>query len=116
MIARERESEADAKRSTYISLYATIREAELQSYVEDVRLDIKEDRKSAKQEAVEEKKRLQREAREKERERRLQSLLNADGEAIEGAEEEVKLLLMEKEEAARVRAGGTPATQPAYGL
>jgi hypothetical protein len=115
LINRERESEADAKRNQYLTLYATIREAELQSYVQDVRIDIKEDRKIAKQEAIAEKKRLQREAREKERERRLQSLLNADGNAIEGAEEEVKLLLLEKEEAAG-RGGGTPGGIPGQGL
>ncbi|GMI09337.1 hypothetical protein TrRE_jg10296 [Triparma retinervis] len=114
LINRERESEADAKRNSYLTLYATIREAELQSYVQDVRLDIKEDRKIAKQDAIAEKKRLQREAREKERERRLQSLLNADGEAIEGAEEEVKLLMLEKEEAAG--RGGTPGGAAGQGL
>mmetsp|Transcript_11727 Transcript_11727/g.23995 ORF Transcript_11727/g.23995 Transcript_11727/m.23995 type:complete len:456 (-) Transcript_11727:53-1420(-) len=115
LINREEESKANAKRNNYLSLYATIREAELQSYVQDVRIDIKEERRIAKQEAIAEKKRLQREAREKERERRLQSLLNADGEAIEGAEEEVKLLMMEKEEAAANR-GGTPGGVPAAGL
>ena len=42
-------------------------------------------------------------------------LLNADGNAIEGAEEEVKLLLLEKEEAAG-RGGGTPGGIPGQGL
>ena len=103
------------KRAQYQNLYSTIREAELQTYVADVRMEIKEERKDRKLMAQEEKKRLQREAREKERDRRLQSLLNQDGEAIEGAEEEVKLLRLEKEEAMRAR-GETPGTPSNPGL
>lgn len=113
MIDEDQLNEAAIKRSEYIALYATAREAELQSYVEDVRLDIKEERRIAKIEAVEQKKRLQREAREKERERRLQSLLNADGEAIEGAEEEVKLLRLEKEEMEEAKLGKKPKEEGA---
>lgn len=109
MIEAEKIDAGEAKRANYTNLFAAIRESELQSYVADVREDIKEDRRERKLLAQEEKKRLQREAREKERDRRLQSLLNADGEAIEGAEEEVKLLRLEKEEAMAGR-GETPGT------
>ncbi|GMH57155.1 hypothetical protein TrLO_g9580 [Triparma laevis f. longispina] len=114
LIEDEKVQAGALKRSQYQSLYAAIRVAELQTYVDDVRLDIKEERKEKKLEAQEEKKRLQREQREKERDRRLQSLLNADGEAIEGAEEEVKLLRLEKEEAMRGR-GETPTGDPGMG-
>jgi hypothetical protein len=90
--------EANFKRDQYQRMYGVIRESELQSYVKDVRADIKADRMATKSAASEEKRRLQREAREKERDRRLQSLIGADGNAIEGAEEEVRALEIEKEE------------------
>ena len=115
LIEDEKVQAGATKRAQYQALYSTIREAELQSYVADVREDIKEDRRERKLMAQEEKKRLQRDAREKERDRRLQSLLNADGEAIEGAEEEVKLLRLEKEEAMKAR-GETPGTPGSAGM
>mmetsp|Transcript_8166 Transcript_8166/g.14817 ORF Transcript_8166/g.14817 Transcript_8166/m.14817 type:complete len:454 (+) Transcript_8166:298-1659(+) len=115
LIEDEKVQAGAQKRARYQALYAAIREAELQTYVDDVRVDIKEERREKKLEAQAEKKRLQREQREKERDRRLQSLLNADGEAIEGAEEEVKLLRLEKEEAMRGR-GETPLAEEKEGL
>lgn len=105
MIEEEKMQEGDRKRIMYSNLYSAIRESELQSYVQDVRDDMREDRKERKAAAQSEKRRLQREAREKERERRLQSLLK-DGEAIEGAEEEVKMLRMEIEEARQNKKNG----------
>ena len=105
MIEEEKMQEGDRKRSQYASMFAAIRESELQSYVQDERETIKEDRKERKVAQQAEKRRIQRENREKERERRLQSLLK-DGEAIEGAEEEVKMLRLEIEEAKRAKASG----------
>ena len=97
LIEDERMTEANVKRANYTRLYGAIRALELQGYVDEVREDIKQERKEAKLAAAEEKRRLQREARHKERERRLQSLLDKDGKAIEGADEEVKMLQMEIE-------------------
>ena len=108
LIEEERIEEGNRKRAQYASMYSAIRESELQSYVQDCREDIKEERKEKKQAAVDEKRRIQREARDKDKERRLESLLDKDGEPIEGAEEEVKMIRMEVAEAKRIKAGGKP--------
>ena len=96
--------------SLSILTFLAIRAMELQGYVEEVREEIRLERKEAKLAAAEEKRRLQREARQKERERRLQALLDKDGKAIEGAEEEVKMLQQEIENYKR---GGRNAQTPA---
>jgi hypothetical protein len=106
LIEEEKMAEGDRKRATYARLYSAIRESELQSYVTDVREEIKEERADKKRRDQEEKRRIQRENREKERENRLKSLLDKDGEAVEGAEEEVKMLRLEIEEAQRAKEAG----------
>ena len=107
LIEEEKMQEGDRKRALYSSMYSAIRESELQSYVVDVRDEIKEERADKKRRDQDEKRRIQRENREKERENRLKSLLDAEGAAIEGAEEEVKMLRMEIEEARIAREKAT---------
>ena len=115
LIQKEKQEASDKKKALYISMYGITRQKDLQEYVQDVRADIKEERKMAKNKALDEKRRLQREARERERERRLASLVDKDGNAIEGAEDEVELLKLEVEDIKKRRAamaGGDAYVEP----
>jgi hypothetical protein len=104
IIEEHKVNKSNAAKSLYAQLYAPLRTEELNQYVAEVRQDISEERAAMKEAAGSEKRRLQKEAKEKDRERRLQSLLDAEGNAIEGAEEEVKMLLEEKEELKKMKA------------